>query len=48
MLDYVPHSIAMGNSAPDLFKSVEYITSDVDNDGIFNALKHYGLIGSTT
>lgn len=45
MLDYVPHSIAMGNSAPDLFKSVEYITSDVDNDGIFNALKHYGLIG---
>lgn len=44
MLKYVAHSIAMGNSTPKLFDMVEYVTSDIDNDGIFNALKHYKLI----
>ena len=41
---YVKHSIAMGNSTPALFDLVEYITTDIDKDGIFNALKHYKLI----
>ena len=46
MLKYVKHSIAMGNSTPALFEFdlVEYITTDIDKDGIFNALKHYKLI----
>ena len=44
MLKYVQHSIAMGNSTPALFDLVEYITTDIDKDGIFNALKHYKLI----
>ena len=44
MLKYVKHSIAMGNSTPALFDLVEYITTDIDKDGIFNALKHYKLI----
>lgn len=45
MLDYVPHSIAMGNSSPaSLFDRVEYVTADVDHDGIEQALRHYGFI----
>lgn len=45
MLEYVPHSIAMGNSDPkSLFEKVEYVTTDIDKNGIINALKHYGFI----
>ena len=44
MLDYTKESVAMGNSNPILFKKVTYITTDVDKDGIANALKHFGLV----
>lgn len=44
MLNYVENSIAMGNSHPDLFKSVSYITKEVDEDGVFLALNHYNMI----
>lgn len=44
MLEYVPKSIAMGNSDPSLFPLVDYITKDVDENGISHALKHYQLI----
>ncbi len=45
MLDYVPHSIAMGNSNPkSLFERVEYVTADIDEGGIRQALEHYGFI----
>ncbi|MCR5742150.1 MAG: HAD hydrolase family protein [Lachnospiraceae bacterium] len=45
MLKFVPHSIAMGNSFPQsLFDEVEYVTDDIDSDGIKNALIHYGFI----
>lgn len=43
MLSYVPHSIAMGESNEELKKQVEYVTTGVLEDGIFNAMKHYGL-----
>ena len=44
MLNYVENSIAMGNSHPKLFESVSYITKEVDEDGIYLALKHYNMI----
>jgi len=43
MLSYTKEAVAMGNSNPDLFDKVTYITTDVDKDGIANALKHFGL-----
>ena len=44
MLRYVKHSIAMGNSNPILFDLVSYVTTDIEEDGVFNALKYYGII----
>ena len=44
MLEYVPHSIAMGNSCPEVLKRCSYITADVDKDGIYLALKHFNII----
>ena len=44
MLQHVPHSIAMGNAAREVKAACEYVTADITEDGIFKALKHYGLI----
>lgn len=41
MLDYVQHSILMGNGTPSLRSHVEYVTTDILDDGIENALVHY-------
>ena len=44
MLRFAGHGIAMGN-ANEIVKAVaEHITTSVDDDGIYNGLKHYGLI----
>ena len=44
MLRFAGHSIAMGNATEDAKAVAEYITTDIHEDGILNALKHYGLI----
>ena len=44
MLEYVENSIAMGNSNPILFDLVSFVTKNVDDDGIYRALKHYEII----
>lgn len=44
MFEYANHTIAMGNHAKELEPFAEFITKDVDEDGIAYALKHYGLI----
>ena len=44
MLKYTKDSVAMGNSNPLLFDIVTYITSDINDDGIKNALKHFNII----
>ena len=36
--------VAMGNSYEGLKKHADYVTDDIDDDGVYNALKHYGLI----
>ena len=44
MLEYVPNSIAMGNSTPFLFDLVSFVTKDVEDNGIEYALEHYKII----
>lgn len=44
MIKEVAHGVAMGNGHPDLKEIAEFVTTDIDEDGIANALKHYNLI----
>mgnify|MGYP003376761647 CR=1 FL=1 len=44
MLEYVIHSVAMGNSIDGLAEKTEYVTTHIEQDGIANALRHYGII----
>lgn len=44
MLKKAGHGIAMGNGVNEVKEIAEFITTDIDKDGIYNALKHYGLI----
>lgn len=34
----------MGNAWPDARAAADYITTDVDKDGIWNALENFGLL----
>ena len=45
MLKYAHTSIAMGNSSKQVLEAADYITTDVDKDGIWNALKWLGVLG---
>ena len=36
--------VAMGNAIPELKAEANYITTSVDEDGIANALRHFGII----
>lgn len=44
MLQHVPYSIAMGNSMPEILPYCTYQTTDITDNGIYNALKHFNLI----
>ena len=44
MFDAVGFSVAMGNAVPQLIAAADYVTADVDDDGIAKALRHFGLI----
>lgn len=44
MLQYVPHSIAMGKCTPEVEAAASYKTDTVLADGIYNAMKHFGVI----
>ena len=36
--------IAMGNASKEIKELADYITTDVDKDGIYNAFKHFNII----
>ncbi len=36
--------VAMGNAVDKLKEEADYITTDIDNDGLYNAFKHFGLL----
>ncbi len=44
MMKYAGIGVAMGNAEEATKSEADYITSDIDDDGIFNALKHFGMI----
>ena len=44
MLRHCAIGIAMGNSCNEAKEAADYVTEDIDADGIWLALKHYGII----
>ena len=44
MLQYAGIGIAMGNAEESLKMVADYVTTDVDQDGVWNALKKYGIL----
>ena len=44
MLKFVNVGVAMGNGNDDIKKIADYITSDINDNGIEKALQHFGLI----
>jgi Cof subfamily protein (haloacid dehalogenase superfamily) len=45
MLKYAGTGIALGNGSELLKKDADYITDDIDENGVRNALIHFGLLG---
>ena len=44
MLKGAASSIAMGNSPDDVKDIADYVTDDINSDGVYNALKHFKII----
>ena len=44
MLRHCAIGIAMGNSCKEAMEAADYVTEDIDTDGIWLALKHYEII----
>lgn len=44
MLEYCHIGVAMGNGTDEAKAAADYVTTDVDHQGIPNALRHFGLI----
>lgn len=44
MLKYAGNSIAMGNAMEEILPYCSYQTTDIEDNGIYNALSHFGLI----
>ena len=45
MLEYAAVSVCMGNGDEETKKRADYVTDDIDNDGLYKALVHFGLLG---
>ena len=44
MLRHVGIGVAMGNAGDEARRAADYVTTSVDEDGILNALRHFGVI----
>lgn len=44
MLSHVGIGVAMGNAAEDVMSAAGYVTTSVDENGVYNALKHFNII----
>lgn len=44
MLNFAGIGIAMGNSSEEVKKEADYVTADIDEDGLFLALRHFGIL----
>lgn len=41
MLEFVEYGVALGNGVDELKKIANYVTDDIDDDGVYNAIQHY-------
>ena len=44
MIKYAGAGVAMGNAGDDVKLVADFITTSVDDDGVGNALRHYGVL----
>ena len=44
MLKAAGTGVAMGNAAEDVMSAAGYVTTSVDENGVYNALKHFNII----
>ena len=44
MVEFCDLGVAMGNALPELKEVADYITTDILEDGIYNAFKYSGVI----
>ena len=44
MLELSGISVAMGNSIDEVKDTADFVTDSVENDGICQALRHFGLL----
>ena len=44
MLEYCKIGVAMGSGGDEIKAMADYVTDDVDQDGLYNAFVHFGLI----
>ena len=44
MLEFAGVGIAMGNGSAEAKEAADYVTTDLNEDGIYNAMVHFGLI----
>ncbi|MFT3944750.1 MAG: Cof-type HAD-IIB family hydrolase [Ancrocorticia sp.] len=45
MLEYCAVGIAMGNGSDEIKAIADYVTADVEHDGLYQAFEHLGLLG---
>ena len=43
MIKHCAIGVAMGNGSQDVKDNADYVTTDIDDDGIYNACKHFNL-----
>ena len=44
MIRFAGIGVAMGNAEEEVKKAADFVTADIDDDGIEKALKHFNLI----
>ena len=44
MIRFAGIGVSLGNGIDELKQAADYVTTDIDDDGIANALKHFGLL----
>lgn len=44
MLEHVALGVAMGNARDEVKEKADYVTTNINEDGIYNACKHFGII----
>ena len=44
MLEYCGVGVAMGSGGDEIKAMADYVTDDVDKDGLYNGFVHFGLI----